>query len=107
MVGDLASMAGDTLAGVRVVKGFLGEDYEERRFAAQSLQVLRARVGVVMLRSVSSATVDLGVLLGTVIVVSVAAPKRVAATCSVGPRGRYVRYVSNLYAAPERDNQLT
>ena len=67
MIGDLTSMASEMLAGVRVVKVFLGEDYEEGRFAAQSLQVLRARVGVVMLRSLSSATVDLGVLLGTII----------------------------------------
>src|SRR5437667_8629779 len=49
MIGDLAAMASETLAGVRVVKGFLGEDYEERRFAAQSLQVPRARARVVIL----------------------------------------------------------
>ncbi|PYR17640.1 MAG: hypothetical protein DMF94_23060 [Acidobacteria bacterium] len=102
MIGDLAAMASETLAGVRVVKGFLGEDYEERRFAAQSLQVLRARVGVVMLRSVSSATVDLGVLLGTVIVVSVAAPKVVAGTFSVGALVAYLGYLSKLYGPAKR-----
>jgi ABC-type multidrug transport system fused ATPase/permease subunit len=84
MIGDLAAMASETLAGVRVVKGFLGEDYEERRFAAQSLQVLRARVRVVTLRSLCGATVDLGVLLGTIIVVIAATPWVVAGNFSVG-----------------------
>ena len=41
MIGDMAAIATETLAGVRVVKGFLGEAYEDRRFEAQSLEVLR------------------------------------------------------------------
>src|SRR6266516_791655 len=102
MIGDLAAMASETLAGVRVVKGFLGEDYEERRFAAQSLQVLRARVGVVTLRSLCYATVDLGVLLGTIIVVSVAAPKVVAGTFSVGALVAYLGYLGKLYGPAKR-----
>jgi subfamily B ATP-binding cassette protein MsbA len=102
MIGDLTAMASETLAGVRVVKGFLGEDYEQRRFATQSLQVLRARVGVVMLRSVSSATVDLGVLLGTVIVVIVAAPKVVAGTFSIGALVAYLGYLGKLYGPAKR-----
>src|SRR5438034_8537093 len=95
-------MASETVEGVRVVKGFLGEDYEERRFAAQSLQVLRARVGVVRLRSLSSATVDLGVLLGTIIAVSVAAPKVVAGTFSVGALVAYLGYLGKLYGPAKR-----
>jgi subfamily B ATP-binding cassette protein MsbA len=102
MIGDLAGMANETLAGVRVVKGFLGEDYEVSRFAALSHQVLRARVGVVMLRSFSSATVDLGVLLGTVIVVSVAAPRVVAGTFSVGALVAYLGYLGKLYGPAKR-----
>ncbi len=102
MIGDLAAMATETLAGVRVVKGFLGEEYENRRFAAQSLQVLRARVGVVMLRSASSATVDLGVLLGTVIVVTIAAPEVVAGTLSVGALVAYLGYLGKLYGPAKR-----
>jgi subfamily B ATP-binding cassette protein MsbA len=102
MIGDLAAMATETLAGVRVVKGFLGEEYEQRRFAAQSVQVLRARVGVVTLRSISSATVDLGVLLGTVIVVTVAAPKVVAGTFSVGALVAYLGYLGKLYGPAKR-----
>jgi subfamily B ATP-binding cassette protein MsbA len=102
MIGDLSSMATETLAGVRVVKVFLGEDYEEGRFAAQSQQVLRARVGVVMLRSISSATVDLGVLLGTIIAVSLAAPKVVAGTFSVGALVAYLGYLGKLYGPAKR-----
>jgi subfamily B ATP-binding cassette protein MsbA len=102
MIGDLTAMASETLAGVRVVKGFLGEDYEQRRFAKQSLEVLRARIGVVMLRSVSSATVDLGVLLGTVIVVMVAAPKVVAGTLSIGALVAYLGYLGKLYGPAKR-----
>jgi ATP-binding cassette, subfamily B, bacterial MsbA len=102
LIGDLTAMATETLAGMRVVKGFLGEDYEERRFETQSLHVLRARVGVVMLRSFSSATVDLGVLLGTVIVVSVAAPKVVAGTFSVGALVAYLGYLGKLYGPAKR-----
>ena len=102
MIGDLTAMATETLAGMRVVKGFLGEDYEERRFETQSLHVLRARVGVVMLRSFSSATVDLGVLLGTVIVVIVAAPKVVAGTFSVGALVAYLGYLGKLYGPAKR-----
>jgi ATP-binding cassette, subfamily B, bacterial MsbA len=102
MIGNLTAMASETLSGIRVVKGFLGEDYEERRFATQSLQVVRARIGVVMLRSLSSATVDLGVLLGTVIVVSVAAPKVVAGTFSIGALVAYLGYLSKLYGPAKR-----
>jgi subfamily B ATP-binding cassette protein MsbA len=102
MIGDLTSMVSETLAGVRVVKVFLGEDYEQRRFAAQSLQVLRARVGVVMLRSISSATVDLGVLLGTIIAVSVTVPRVVAGTFSVGALVAYLGYLGKLYGPAKR-----
>jgi ATP-binding cassette, subfamily B, bacterial MsbA len=102
MIGDLAAIATETLAGVRVVKGFVGEAYEDRRFEAQSLEVLRARVGVVRLRSLSSATVDLGVLLGTIIVVSVAAPRVVAGTFSVGALVAYLGYLNKLYGPAKR-----
>src|SRR5438046_6827681 len=102
MIGDLAAMASETLAGVRVVKGFLGEDDEVRRFAAQALRVLRARVGVVTLRSLCYATVGLGVLLGTIIVVSVAAPKVVAGTFSVGALVAYLGYLAKLYGPAKR-----
>jgi osmoprotectant transport system ATP-binding protein len=55
-----------------------------------------------MLRSASSATVDLGVLLGTVIVVTVAAPQVVAGTFSVGALVAYLGYLGKLYGPAKR-----
>jgi len=95
-------MASETLAGVRVVKGFLGEDYESPPLSRPVLQVLRARVGVVTLRSLCYATVDLGVLLGTIIVVQRRRPEGRGGHVLGGRLVAYLGYLGKLYGPAKR-----
>lgn len=97
MIGDIASMAGETISGVRVVKAFCGEHFEADKFAAKSMELLRARVGIAKLQSIYSSTVDVWVFIGTMIVILTASPRILAGTFTVGALVAYLSYLNKLY----------
>ncbi|HKZ78500.1 MAG TPA: ABC transporter ATP-binding protein [Pyrinomonadaceae bacterium] len=97
MIGEIASMAGETVSGIRVLKAFCGEEYEAERFSAKSLELLRARVGIAKLQSIYSSTVDVWVFAGTIIVILTASPRILAGTFTVGALVAYLSYLNKLY----------
>jgi ATP-binding cassette, subfamily B, bacterial MsbA len=97
MMGEIASMAGETISGVRVLKAFCGEHFEAERFSAKSLELLRARVGIAKLQSIYSSTVDVWVFIGTMIVILTASPRILAGTFTVGALVAYLSYLNKLY----------
>jgi subfamily B ATP-binding cassette protein MsbA len=97
LIGEIASLAGETISGVRVLKAFCGEDYEASRFSAKSIDLLRARVGIAKLQSIYSSTVDVWVFAGTMIVILTASPRIVAGTFTVGALVAYLSYLNKLY----------
>lgn len=97
MIGEIASMAGETVSGIRVLKAFCGEEFEAERFSAKSLELLRARVGIAKLQSIYSSTVDVWVFIGTIIVILTASPRILAGTFTVGALVAYLSYLNKLY----------
>ena len=97
ILGEIASMASETIGGVRVLKAFCGEEFEARKFSAKSLELLRARVGITKLQSIYSSTVDVWVFVGTIIVILTATPRILAGTFTVGALVAYLSYLNKLY----------
>ena len=97
IIGELASMAGETISGVRVLKAFGGEEFEAQKFSTKSLDLLRARVGITKLQSIYSSTVDVWVFVGTMIVILAASPRILAGTFTVGALVAYLSYLNKLY----------
>jgi ATP-binding cassette, subfamily B, bacterial MsbA len=96
-MGEIASMAGETISGMRVLKAFCGEQFEAERFSEKSLELLRARVGIAKLQSIYSSTVDVWVFIGTIIVILTASPRILAGTFTVGALVAYLSYLNKLY----------
>jgi subfamily B ATP-binding cassette protein MsbA len=97
IIGEIASMAGETISGVRVLKAFCGEEFEAQKFSSKSLDLLRARVGITKLQSIYSSTVDVWVFTGTIIVILAASPRILAGTFTVGALVAYLSYLNKLY----------
>ena len=97
LIGEIASLAGETISGVRVLKAFCGEEYEASRFSAKSIDLLKARVGIAKLQSIYSSTVDVWVFAGTMIVILTASPRIIAGTFTVGALVAYLSYLNKLY----------
>ena len=97
MIGELASLAGETISGVRVLKAFGGEEFEAERFSSKSMELLRARVGIAKLQSIYSSTVDVWVFIGTMIVLVTASPRVLAGTFTTGALIAYLSYLNKLY----------
>lgn len=105
-IGELASMAGETISGVRVLKAFCGEEFEAQKFSMKSLDLLRARVGITKLQSIYSSTVDVWIFIGTMIVILVASPRIVAGTFTVGALVAYLSYLNKLYGPAKALSKL-
>ena len=97
LIGEIASLASETISGVRVLKAFGGEEFEAERFASRSRELLRARVGIAKLQSIYSSTVDVWVFVGTLIVITTASPSIIAGTFTVGALVAYLSYLNKLY----------
>ena len=106
LIGEMTSLASETISGVRVVKAFCGEKYEAERFADKSLELLRARVGIAKLQSIYSSTVDVWVFIGTIIVIWVAAPRITSGAFTVGALVAYLSYLNKLYGPAKKLSKI-
>jgi len=97
ILGEISSVAAETIGGIRVLKAFCGEEFEARKFSSKSLELLRARVGITKLQSIYSSTVDVWVFVGTMIVILTATPRILAGTFTVGALVAYLSYLNKLY----------
>jgi subfamily B ATP-binding cassette protein MsbA len=102
LLGEIAALADETLAGVRIVKAYCAEEFEAGRFRAKSKELLDARVSTAKLQSIYSSTVDVWVFVGTIIVILIAAPRVVAGTFTVGALVAYLGYLAKLYGPAKK-----
>lgn len=106
LIGDIASLASETISGVRVMKAFCGETFEARRFSSRSLELLKARVRIAKLQSIYSATVDVWVFAGTIIVIWIASPRIIAGTFTIGALVAYLSYLNKLYGPAKKLSKI-
>ena len=58
-VGDIAKFLHETITGIRIVKAFGMEDYENQRFSAENARFLRIRIKRIRLRALASPTMEM------------------------------------------------
>ena len=98
VIGDMSSMAEEAIGGVRVVKTFCAEKFELTRFANKSGELLRGRVRLKKLSALYSASVELCIFAGTLIVIQVGTPwVAVAGTITIGGLVAFITYLDKLY----------
>jgi subfamily B ATP-binding cassette protein MsbA len=107
MLGEMAGLATETVAGVRVVKAFSAEMFEVARFSAKSTELLRSRVRMAKLQSVYSSTVDLWVFGGTAVVIYMATPRVVAGELEIGAMVTYLAYLQKLYGPAKKLSKVS
>jgi ATP-binding cassette, subfamily B, bacterial MsbA len=98
IIGDMSSMAEEAIGGVRVVKTFCAEKFELSRFANKSGELLRGRVRLKKLSALYSASVELCIFAGTLIVIKVGTPwVALAGTITIGGLVAFITYLDKLY----------
>jgi ATP-binding cassette, subfamily B, bacterial MsbA len=98
LLGDMSSMAEESIGGVRVVKTFCAEKFEWARFAGKSVELLKGRVRLKKLSALYSTSVELCIFAGTLIVIKVGTPwVVVAGTITIGGLVAFVTYLDKLY----------
>jgi subfamily B ATP-binding cassette protein MsbA len=99
LAGDMASLAEEAIAGVRVVKAFCGERFELGRFTNKCTELLQGRVRLKKLSAIYSSNVEFCVFTGTLIVVWFASPWVVTGnTLTVGGLIAFFTYTNKLYS---------
>ncbi|MCZ6874629.1 MAG: ABC transporter ATP-binding protein [bacterium] len=94
-LGDLATLATETLSGIGVVKAFSMERAELNRFRAQSNNILLANLRLARLQGYYSATVETLLIGSTGLVVWLAAPQVLTETMTVGALVAYLSYLTH------------
>jgi subfamily B ATP-binding cassette protein MsbA len=105
-VGDLASLAGEAIGGIRVVKAFCAERFEFDRFRAKSMELLRGRVKEKTLSSIYGSSVELCVFAGTLIVVLFATPRVLSGALTIGGLVAYLSYLNKLYGPVKKLSKI-
>jgi ATP-binding cassette, subfamily B, bacterial MsbA len=93
-LGQLASLATETLSGIGVVKAFCMERAELHRFSRQSLDILQANLRLARLQGFYNSTVEVLLVGSTVVVVWLAAPQVLAKEMTVGALVAYLSYLT-------------
>jgi ATP-binding cassette, subfamily B, bacterial len=99
---ELTSVVAEVLTSERVVKAFAREDYEVRRFEAQSLQNVETALRARSLKAKLSPLVEIIVALGTAIVLFYGTRLALAGTISAGVLVVFLLYLGRMYK-PMRD----
>jgi subfamily B ATP-binding cassette protein MsbA len=100
--GELLSIVQEVLTSIRVVKAFAREDYEEQRFAKESLANVEAGLEARSIKSRLSPIVEVIVAAGTCLVLWYGARLALAGTLSVGELIVFLAYLGKMYK-PMRD----
>jgi subfamily B ATP-binding cassette protein MsbA len=100
--GELLSIVQEVLTSIRVVKAFAREDYEEKRFATESLANVEAGLEARSIKSRLSPIVEVIVAAGTCLVLWYGARLALAGALSVGELIVFLAYLGKMYK-PMRD----
>ena len=95
--GRLAARTGEVLGAIRVVQAFTGEDFEEKRFSAESSETLAASLQTVRLQARFSPLVDTLAAIGIASVLYVGTRQVLSGTLSLGLLLVFLNYVGSMY----------
>ena len=93
----ISARAQEVLSGIRIVKGFGMEDYEDRRFASEAGEYMKANVRATKLYAVYSPVLELATILGTAVVILYSTPQIIGGAFTVGQLVAYLGYLAFLY----------
>jgi ATP-binding cassette, subfamily B, bacterial len=99
---ELVSIVEEVFSSIRVVKAFAREDYEERRFEAQSLENVEATLLARSIKMKLSPVVDIIVATGTCLMLGYGARLVLAGELTVGALIVFLLYLGKMYK-PMRD----
>ena len=99
---ELTSVVAEVLTSERVVKAFAREDYEVRRFEAQSLENVETALRARTLKAKLSPLVEIIVAVGTALVLLYGTRLALAGTISAGVLVVFLLYLGRMYK-PMRD----
>ncbi|MBN1484071.1 MAG: ABC transporter ATP-binding protein [Chloroflexia bacterium] len=105
-LGDINARLQDSLAGIRVVQAFAQEKAELDRFASESENYYRARVGAIRTWSTFFPAFHFVSALGTVLVLSFGARLSVSNEVSLGTLVAFLAYVTALYQPIRRLTEI-
>jgi len=100
--GELLSVVEEVLTSIRVVKAFAREDYEEKRFATESLANVEAGLQARSLKAKLAPVVEVIVAIGTCLVLGYGARLALAGELSAGVLIVFLLYLGKMYK-PMRD----
>ena len=92
-LGNLATLATETLSGIGVVKAFSMEWSELQRFRRESQSILHANLRLAKLQGVYTSSVEVLLMGSTVLVIWLAAPQVIAENMTVGALVAYLAYL--------------
>jgi subfamily B ATP-binding cassette protein MsbA len=93
----ISARAQEVLSGIKIVKGFSMEDYEDRRFASEAGGYMKANVRATKLYAVYTPVLELATILGTAVVILYSTPQIIGGTFTVGQLVAYLGYLAFLY----------
>ena len=99
---ELVTIVEEVFSSIRVVKAFAREDYEERRFEAQSLENVEAALLARSIKMKLSPVVDIIVATGTCLMLGYGARLVLAGDLTVGALVVFLLYLGKMYK-PMRD----
>jgi ATP-binding cassette, subfamily B, bacterial len=95
--GMLAARATEVLGAIRVVQAFTREDFEDRRFSAQSSRTVAANLEATRLQSEFSPLVDVVAGAGTAAVLYIGTRRVLSGELSLGLLLVFLSYLNSLY----------
>jgi ATP-binding cassette, subfamily B, bacterial len=99
---ELVSIVEEVFSSIRVVKAFAREDYEERRFEAQSLENVETALMARSIKMKLSPVVDIIVAIGTCLMLGYGARLVLGGELTVGALVVFLLYLGKMYK-PMRD----
>jgi subfamily B ATP-binding cassette protein MsbA len=100
--GELLSVVEEVLTSIRVVQAFAREDYEEKRFASESLANVEAGLEARSLKARLAPVVEVIVAMGTCLVLGYGARLALAGQLEAGTLILFILYLGKMYK-PMRD----
>jgi ATP-binding cassette subfamily B protein len=96
--GQLASLAQETLASIRIVQGLAQEDQQDERFQARSVTHHQANLEIVRYQARVVPLVDVFATIGTTIVMWYGATRVLAGALTTGDVVLFFAYITNFYS---------
>jgi len=100
--GELANIVQEVFSSIRVVKAFAREDYEQRRFEAQSLDNVQTALDARSVKAKLSPIVEVLAAVGTCLVLGYGARLALAGQLTAGDLIIFLAYLGKMYK-PMRD----